>query len=279
MAFPSSGIKHFFVDEAGDLTLFDKRGKTIIGQHGVSSTFMVGVCSLEDPDSAEQQLEGLRATLLMDPYFRGIPSMKPEARKTALVFHAKDDIPEVRREVFRLIADLKPKMIVAIRRKHELAREARDRLRMTGQRFSADDVYDNLVKKCFTNLLHKAEENRIVFARRGKSDREAALHDALAHAKRTFNRRQGSNHDRPTSVVSSVPSNHPGLQIADYLLWAIQRLYEREESRFFDAMAPHYRLIMDLDDRRSNGYGEWYNDKKPLSLEATKNPRPPARSE
>jgi hypothetical protein len=270
----SVGIKHFFVDEAGDLTLFDRRGKVIVGEHGVSRTFMVGVCSIEDPDDAAKRLEELRANLLADPYFRGIPSMQPETRKTALAFHAKDDIPEVRREVFRLVSELKPKMIVAIRRKGDLARAACDRLSLTGVRFSADEVYDDLVKKCFVNLLHKADENRIVFARRGKSDREAALRDAITHAKRTFNRRQGTNHDRPTAVVSSVPSRHPGLQIADYLLWAIQRLYEREESRFFDAMAPHYRLIMDLDDRRSNGYGEWYKDGKPLTLEKIK-PAPP----
>jgi hypothetical protein len=29
--------------------------------------------------------------------------MHREARKTALFFHAKDDLPEVRREVFRLL--------------------------------------------------------------------------------------------------------------------------------------------------------------------------------
>lgn len=205
-------VRHFFVDEAGDLTLFDRHGKIIVGQSGVSWTFMVGACHLPDPDLAARLLNELRANLLSDPYFRGVPSMAPQARKTALAFHAKDDI--------------------------------------------------------------SAEENRITFARRGKSVREAALQDALNQAKRAFNRQHGTNHDRPTLIASSVPSQHAGLQVTDYLLWALQRLYERQESRYFDAMATHYRLVMDLDDRRHNPYGEWFSDHNPLSLETMK-PAPP----
>ena len=263
-------IKHYFVDEAGDLTLFDRRGNMLVGQPGVSHTFMVGVCQLPDPDGAGRLLEELRASLLADPYFRGIPSMAPEARKTALAFHAKDDVPEIRREVFRLIPKLQPKMIVAIRRKQEMAYAARNQFQLTGVRFSADLAYDDLVKRCFTNLLHKGLENRITFARRGKSDREGALLDALRHAKQAFNRKQRTNHDRPTTIVSSVPSQHAGLQVADYLLWALQRMIERQESRFFEAMAPHFRLIMDLDDRRNRSYGEWYSDSNPLTLQKLK---------
>jgi hypothetical protein len=40
---------------------------------------------------------------LADPYFKGVPSMQADAKKTALFFHAKDDLPEVRREVFRVL--------------------------------------------------------------------------------------------------------------------------------------------------------------------------------
>ena len=49
------------------------------------------------------ELAALRAQLLSDPYFKGVPSMLPEAKKTALFFHAKDDLPEVRREVFKVL--------------------------------------------------------------------------------------------------------------------------------------------------------------------------------
>ena len=39
-------INHNFVDESGDLTLFNKRGKIIVGEEGVSKYFMLGVANI-----------------------------------------------------------------------------------------------------------------------------------------------------------------------------------------------------------------------------------------
>ena len=111
---PHPPVRHFFVDEAGDTTLFDRQGHPLVGTQGVSRTFMVGICELSDPKAADAQLAQLRAALLSDPYFRGVPSMAPTVRKTAWSFHAKDDIPEVRREVFKLISHFRPSVFVAM---------------------------------------------------------------------------------------------------------------------------------------------------------------------
>ena len=94
---------HYFVDEAGDPTLFDNKGRIIVGEPGCSSYFILGRLEVNDPVALTTVMEKLRADLLADPYFKGLPSMQPTARKTALMFHAKDDLPEVRREVFRLL--------------------------------------------------------------------------------------------------------------------------------------------------------------------------------
>ena len=96
-------INNYYVDEAGDLTLFNKRGHVIIGKPGVSRVFMVGVAYIPDPDLAYRKIKHLRAELLADPYFKDVPSMQPQGKKTALCFHAKDDLSEVRREVFKVL--------------------------------------------------------------------------------------------------------------------------------------------------------------------------------
>jgi hypothetical protein len=90
-------VRHYFVDEAGDGTLFDRRGRVILGTHGCSRFFILGLVDLPDPDAVDRELEDLWAQLLADPYFAGVPSMQPQARKTAQAFHSKDDLPEVRR--------------------------------------------------------------------------------------------------------------------------------------------------------------------------------------
>jgi hypothetical protein len=73
--------------------------------------------------------------------------------------------------------------------------------------------------------------------------------------------------DRPTTITSSTPSETACLQVVDYFLWALQRMVERREDRFFALLAAKYRLVIDRDDDRRFGYGEYYNAKYPLTLE------------
>lgn len=266
----SVAVNHCFVDEAGDLTLFDRRGRVTVGQDGVSRTFIVGVAQIADPEVVGKRLNDLRHALLQDPYFKDVPSMSPMAGKTARSFHAKDDVPEVRREVFRLLSSLEFKCHAAFRRKHELAVDASRRFAATGVKLRADDVYDSLCTRLFRDILHKAESNRVVFARRGKADRAESLASVIERAQRNFRIKWGHRPDRPTTTSSASPSESAGLQVVDYCLWALQRMIERGEDRFFGLLAPRFRLIMDLDDIRNRPYGEWYNPANPLTLEKMK---------
>lgn len=77
---------HYYVDEAGDLTLFNKKGRIIIGEEGVSHLFMVGVAYLPFPERAATLLNQLRTELLADPYFRNVPSMNPAVKKNCHLF-------------------------------------------------------------------------------------------------------------------------------------------------------------------------------------------------
>lgn len=261
--------RFFYLDEAGDFTLFNKRGAVIVGSEGVSRTLMLGVAELPDGRAAAVALDSLRSGLLSDPYFKNVPSMDPTRGKTALYFHAKDDLPEVRREVIKLLPTFGAKIHVAIRRKEDLVLAARI-VHSRGSRLTDGEIYDDLVKRLLKNLLHKAEHNTIVFARRGKADRRQSLEAAISRAKTNFNSTWRTEHDRPTNVVVGDPWDHAGLQVADYYLWALQRLFEKGEDRFFAALAPGYRLIMDLDDKRQRPYGEWYSATHPLTLEKIK---------
>ena len=258
---------YFYVDETGDLTLLGRRGKNLVGTEGVSKCFMVGVAHIADPELVRRKLNQLQISLLEDSYLKQIPSMQAESNKTARCFHAKDDCPEVRMAVFKLLSQLDIKIQVGVRRKSEMVKVARF-MRSMNSRINPNTVYDNLIKTLFKQSLHKAEANVIYFARRGKSGRQNALAAAIQRAKENFSRDTGIEADRPTGIIPSVPSEEAGLQVIDYFLWALQRLYERGEDRYFNYLAPHYRLIRDFDDKRSGkDYGVWYNDSNPLTKE------------
>jgi Protein of unknown function (DUF3800) len=261
--------KYFFVDEAGDLTLFDKKGRSLVGREGVSRCFMIGMIELPDPYEAQRQLEDLREELVHDPYFSGVPSLHPEGRKTALAFHAKDDVAEVRREVIKVLSELGGKVVVALRRKDVLIREYRILYRQTGRKGRPNDVYDDLVTQVFRGRLHPANDNEIVFARRGERDRTKALEQAVEKAVR-YTVTRNVRMSMPGEVASAQPHEEAGLQVIDYYLWALQRLFHKGEERFYRALEPQYELVMDVDDKRNRSRGEWYSDANRLAAKKVK---------
>lgn len=262
--------KYYFVDEAGDTTMFNKRGRLIVGTDGVSNFFMLGVADLPNPKDADAALNKLRAELLADPYFEGVPSMQSKARKTAICFHVSKDLPEVKREVFRLLPQFGAKVQIIIRRKAELANTARLTYKNFGIKLPDNRIYDDLVKRLFRNLLHKADENHIIVARRGKSARLKALHNAIDRAKANFEAKYGIWSDSTTIIQPAYPREFGGLQVIDYYLWALQCLYERGNDRYFKLLAKDFRLIMDIDDKRNKPYGEYYGDMNPLTAQKIK---------
>ncbi len=261
-------IAKYFVDESGDLTLFNRKKQMIVGTKGVSRFFIIGAALIEGLEELGNELAGLRDSILADPFFAGVPSIHdPKYQKTAAFFHAKNDLPEVRRDVFKILARSDIKFRAIVRNKEVLARNAAEKFAATGQKTSEDAIYDDMVKRLFRDSLHKHDQNEIIFAWRGSKDRKESLEKAIKKAKHNFNARWNKNHDVPTDVVSGFPKDHVGLQVVDYYLWALQRLYEQRDGRFFNYLSKQFRLVIDMDDTRKHGYGEFYSDQNPLSLE------------
>lgn len=263
--------KHYFVDEAGDPVLFDGKGRVLVGTEGCSRYFAVGLLDVADAAKLAAELNQLRAGLLADPYFKNVPSMQPEARKTALYFHAKDDLPEVRREVFKLLQRHELKFSAVVRDKQAVldyvrARNERD----AAYRYQSDEVYDNAVRRLFKERLHKHEGYSIRFAIRGNSHRTAAFRAALEQARDRFARARGITITSKLDVKACRPTDEPALQAVDYFLWALQRTFEKREDRYLELLWPQCSLVVDVDDTRTAEYGAYYTKQKPLKAAALK---------
>jgi len=274
---PPSGASRaceYFVDEAGDPVLFNRKKQVVIGREGCSRYFLLGKLRIADPTGLTEELDRLRASLLADPYFRSVPSMQPEQGKTAVAFHAKDDLPEVRREVYRLLMSHDVWFHAVVREKRALLEDVRRRnAKQPDYRYRSDELYDQLVSHLFVGRLHKHPAYRIHFATRGSSDRSRAFGEALEKARRSFSRKWKIPSDAPATVHQADPRQTAGLQAVDYFLWALQRMYERREPRWLEYVWPRVSLVRDLDDRRQKGYGVYYAQKNPLTLDKMKEPR------
>jgi hypothetical protein len=267
--------RYYFVDEAGDGTLFDARGRVLIGEQGISRYFILGVLDVPNPEQLHAELDELRQGLLADPYFKKVPSMQPEARKTALMFHAKDDVPEVRREVFALLQKLEFRFMAVVRNKQRVLEYVRRRNSLdVTYRYHPNELYDFMVRVLFKNLLHQDERYDIYFSKRWGQDRTEALKQALQIARERFAKQWGKQSSSVVDVTPLKPQQSGGLQAVDYFLWSLQRFYERREDRYLELLWNSFRLVHDLDDTRKTPYGVYYTRKKPLTLAALDNDLP-----
>ena len=264
-----SRSRNYFVDEAGDANLFGAKGEVIVGRPGCSHFFILGVLDVADPAALFAQMTALRTSLLADPYFKGVPSMRPEHGKTAVAFHATDDLPEVRREVITLLAQSDVRFLAVVKRKDSVVEYVRSHNRVSSDyRYRPNELYDFMVRRVFKTLLHKDSHYNVCFATRGKSDRTEALRLALDVARQRF-AEQAEIEAAAKVLVWPCPSKRCGcLQAVDYFLWALQRLYERREERYLNALWPRFRLVIDIDDPRNPRTGVYYSQKRPLSLAA-----------
>jgi hypothetical protein len=197
--------------------------------------------------------------------------MQPEEKKTALFFHAKDDLPEVRREVFKVLLEQKIRFSAIVRDKLRVLSYVRRRNETdAGYRYQPNELYDFMVRRLFKERLHRYGEYRICFARRGTSDRTQALTLALQNARQRFAREKGIRANPKIEVFPSSPIREAALQAVDYFLWALQRTFEKHEDRFLSLLWPKCSLIIDVDDTREKGYGTYYTKQKPLTAAALK---------
>ena len=269
-------ITTWFVDEAGDPTLFAKGGKVVVATEGCSRFFIVGKLECRDVDVLAADLSHLRAELLADSYFKGVPSLDPARQRTAVNFHAKDDPAEVRFLVFKLLARHELRFVAVVRDKLKLLEYATQRRRIDPTyRYDPNghELYDELTRRLFSRL-HGYGEHRVVFALRGHKPRTKAFMEAIAHEDQALEAALGLKRPKPSEVVCGFPKDHAGLQAVDYYLWALQRFYERGETRYLDYVWPQMLEIIDLDalqpKQRGRTRSEFviFNKEHPLNLES-----------
>ena len=256
---------HYFVDESGDGVLFGTQGRLLLGQPGGRSHFMLGALQVPQPEFLAAELESLRLDLLKDPYFKNVESMQPARKKTALMFHAKDDVPEVRREVFKVLARHDMKFYAVVRDMRYVLTYVQERnARGTNYRYRPDELYDQTVARLFKDRLHSYEACKISYGVRGTADRTRAFKAALALARNRFEQKWGRTVATQIELIPSCPKKDVCLQAVDYVLWALHRYYSRQEGRFIELLWDKVGLIHAVDDKAIAEYGTYYTKKKPL---------------
>jgi hypothetical protein len=106
-------------------------------------------------------------------------------------------------------------------------------------------------------------------AQRGSSTREKVLLAALELATKRASKKWDPESLKMRAVFNiQNPRTEPLLTISDYLCWAVQRVFEKGEIRYYDYLLEKIRLVIDLYDL--DKYEDWrnyYDKKNPLKAE------------
>ena len=191
--------------------------------------------------------------------------MQPGRGKTAVAFHTKDDVAEVRREVFKVPMGLDLRFYAVVRRKAALLDYVRQRNeREEGYRYHGDELYDTLVEELFRRFRPFADRLQICFAKRGSKSRTHAFRSAIEKAEARFETQHGIRRSAEVVIVASTPPENAGLQAVDHFLCALQRYYERDESRYIELIWDKVVEVEDMDRIEGGRQGVIYNKKRPL---------------
>jgi hypothetical protein len=237
--------RFYYVDEAGDPVFYGKGKKIIVGTEGCSKTFSVGFLRTYDPESIRSKLADVRLEILNDRYLKDIPSITKSQR----AFHAKDDCPEVRRLVYSALDKMDFGVQVIVARKREFVFR-------TTHKGSQDHFYDDLISRLFSAQLHLAHQNTITFARRGTKARQHSLRAAVESGVKKFRSKYASAMVTNVEIETRQPAQESVLQAVDYVLWAVQRAFEKGEMRYFEFMRDKIELVWDIYDIHKIGQKE-----------------------
>jgi hypothetical protein len=254
---PQPDSVYFFVDESGDPVFYDRKGNLIVGQSGCSPILILGFMETQFPKKLRQQILALKKEIVEDPYFQDVPSL----RKTAIAFHAKDDLPEIRYRFFKLLAELDFRVQFIVARKIE-------RVFRNSFETSETAFYDHLVSLLFENVMHRHQENVIYFAKRGSRDRQLPLSRAIQKGIQRFEEKW--NHPVTTEfrVQAQTPGGEPCLSIIDYACWAVYRAFTRGQMRYYQTIEQKVSLLVDIYDAEKYP-NNWYNRKNPFDIKKT----------
>ena len=139
--------------------------------------------------------------------------------------------------------------------------------------------YADLLSHLLKNKMEGEEKLVLNIAERGRSTKNNNLLLALEKAKErvaeNINKKSAAGeskpitrHDIKTNVAFNVlfPTQDPLLNVADYFCWAVQRVFEKGEMRFYDYLLQQVSLVVDLYDRENfAGWKNYYNPKNPLT--------------
>lgn len=224
-----------FVDESGKPEVYSAGGENLVVNNKASKYLILAAIRSENQLELQQQVTEFRLSLLKSNDLTNILS----SSYTLDTFHAQTDYPEVKKQFYRFITTLDVKVDVLVIEKL-LCYDALKR--------SPGKLYGVMSGQLIKNLCHQSKNTEIIFSRK---DSKLKLRQELeTEVERVRLDYLQSHPNLQTNLKLSYYHNphytHGGLQIADYIAYAVYQVYERNNRQWYEIIKGKVGRIQDI---------------------------------
>jgi hypothetical protein len=232
---------YIFLDESGKPEIYSKKGVNLVNSGTASKYLVIAAVKVTNHLILQQAVTQKRLEILknVDLSSKFSPSYSLDS------FHAQTDYQEVREEFFQWIGgtdlDLKISVIAAEKLKAYAV------LQHDPGRFYAV-VAGQLLKR----ILHNAENIEVIFSRRDASLKTKERLQEIVERQRLIFITERKIEKKTQLIYHHNPHyTHGGLQVADYIAYAIFQLFENNNRQWYEIIKKRIGYIQDLFNKKS----------------------------
>ena len=241
MVNPVDKKSYVFLDESGKPEIYSKHGANLLGKGTASKYLVISAVKVTDQLALQREVTKKRLEILNNKKLSLLFSPSYSLNS----FHAQTDYPEVRLEFFKWIAecrlDLKITVIVA------------DKLKSyTTLQHDPGRLYATVAGQLLKRSLHNAENIEVIFSRRDASLKtRERLKKIVDKLRLDFAKKQKIPYQSLLVYHHNPHYTHGGLQIADYLAYAIFQVFERKNRYWYEIIKERVGYIQDIFNKKS----------------------------
>lgn len=240
---------YIFIDESGKPEVYSSKGKNLV-EAGFASRYLI-LCAVRTTDQLKLQhsVTHFKSNLLQDTSLAKIFSSAYALDS----FHAHHDYPQVKERFYEFINTLDIKIDVLVI----------DKLKcFPALKNNPGKLYGTMAGQLLKNICHQTEVTEIIFSRK---DSKLKLRHELESEVERVRIEYLKNHPKINSKLKlsyfhNPHYSHSGLQIADYIAYAVFQVFERQQDFWYKIIQNKIGKIHDICNKK------YFTRSNPLQL-------------
>ncbi|MFA6551270.1 MAG: DUF3800 domain-containing protein [Patescibacteria group bacterium] len=232
-----------FVDESGKPEIFSAKGENLVKKGCASKYLVLSSVRTKNQLILQQQVTDFKLQLLKENTLKNYFSSSYGLDN----FHASNDFPEIKKRFYEFIRTLDIKINVMVVEKTKC---------YSNLQTDPGRLYGFMAGQLLKDICHKAKHTEIVFSRKdSKLKLRKELEIEVERVRLNYiNHHENLNNNFKLTYYHNPHYTHGGLQIADYISFAVFHVFENNNYEWFDLVSDKIGCIRDICNKKCFTY-------------------------